>query len=105
MEELPADPSLVERVAENHIGNGRFLFNTELRSMTLDECFEAVVADGTNTILLIPEEKVNIDHQLRISASKLGMNNRALKEKTLKRVALDNISGTSHVRKKNSIGC
>ena len=70
----PSDPSWVERVAEEHTRNRRFLFNTTLRSMAPSECFEAVVGDGTNVVLLIPEGRVNIDDELLTSAGRLGIN-------------------------------
>lgn len=67
----PSSPAQVERVAEEHTGKRRFLFNTALRALAPSECFEAVVGDGTNTVLLIPEGSVNIDHELWISARKV----------------------------------
>lgn len=69
----PSDPSQVERVAEEHTRNGRFLFNTNLRSMAPSECFEAIVGDGTNVVLLIPEGSVNIDDEISLSAGNLGI--------------------------------
>ena len=41
-----SDPSPVERVAEMHTSNRRFLSNTTLRSLAPSECFEAIVSDG-----------------------------------------------------------
>ena len=76
MEELsidPSDPSLVERVAEIHTSNRRFLFNTTLRSLAPSECFEAIVSDGTNIVLMIPEGSVNIDLEGSRSAWRLGV--------------------------------
>lgn len=66
----PSDPSPVERVAEDHASNGRFLFDSILRSMAPSECFEAVVGDGTNVVLLIPEGSVIID-ELSTSAGRM----------------------------------
>ena len=79
----PSDPSPVERVAEDHASNGRFLFDTTLRSLAPSECFEAVVGDGTNVVLLIPEGSVNIDHALSTSARILGVNAQGLAENTV----------------------
>lgn len=70
----PSDPSPVERVAEDYVSNGRFLFDTTLRSIAPSECFDAVVGDGTNVILLIPEGSVIIDDKLSTSAGRLGIN-------------------------------
>ncbi|KAL2045355.1 hypothetical protein ABVK25_012171 [Lepraria finkii] len=70
----PSDLSWVERVAEEYTRNRRFLFNTTLRSIAPSECFEAVVGDGTNVVLLIPEGSVNIDDELLTSARRLGIN-------------------------------
>lgn len=67
----PSSPAQVERVAEEHTGKRRFLFNTALRALAPSECFDAVVGDGTNTVLLIPEGSINIDHELWISARKI----------------------------------
>lgn len=70
----PPDPSQIERVAQEHSRNRHFLFNTTLRSRAPSECFEAVVRDGTNFVVLIPEGSVNIDRDLTISAGTLGIN-------------------------------
>jgi len=60
----------------------RFLFNTALRSLALSECLDAVVGDGTNVVLLIPEGNVNIDRALSTSARMLGMNAEGVAENT-----------------------
>ena len=67
----PSSPAQVERVAEEHTGKRRFLFNTALRALAPSKCFDAVVGDGTNTVLLIPEGSINIDHKLCTSARKV----------------------------------
>lgn len=69
-----SDLSQVERVAEEYTRKRRFLFNITLRSMAPSEYFEAVVGDGINVVLLIPEGSVNIDHELSTSTRKLGIN-------------------------------
>lgn len=38
------------------------IFDTNLRMLTPQTCFEAVTADGTNTILLIPEREIETDN-------------------------------------------
>ena len=70
----PSDPSPVERVAEEHTRNGRFLFHTNLRSLAPSQCFGAVVGDGTSVVLVIPEGSLNLDQQLSVSARNLGVN-------------------------------
>jgi hypothetical protein len=79
----PSTSSAVERVAEAHTSNRRFLFNTALRSLAPSECLDAVVGDGTNVVLLIPEGSVNIDHALSASARMLGMNAQGVAENTV----------------------
>lgn len=89
MEELsidaakPSTMSAVERVAEAHTSKRRFLFNTALRSLAPSECLDAVVGDGTNVVLLMPERGVKIDHALSTSARVLGMNAQRVAENTV----------------------
>ena len=89
MEELSIDAaepstwSAVERVAEAHTSKRRFLFNTALRSLAPSECLDAVVGDGTNVVLLIPEGSVKIDHALSMSARTLGMNTQTVAENSV----------------------
>ena len=66
-----SSPARVEHIAEEHTRKRRFLFDTTLRAMAPSECFEAVIGDGTNMVVLIPEGSINIDHDLGISARKL----------------------------------
>lgn len=79
----PSTSSAVERVAEAHTSKRRFLFNTALRSLAPSECLDAVVGDGTNVVLLIPEGSVKIDHALSMSARMLGMNAQRVVEDTV----------------------
>lgn len=37
------------------------------------QCFEAVVADNTYTVLLMRESQINIDYELLLSAMKIGV--------------------------------
>ena len=46
------------------------LFDTNLYILTPPNCFEAAIANGSNTILLIPEAEMNIN-KLENSVSKL----------------------------------
>lgn len=56
---------------------------TALNILTPQECFEAALADRTNTILLIPEAEINIDKELEASVSELASN--TYTERDLKR--------------------
>ena len=38
------------------------VFDTNLRRLTPQTCFEAVMRDGTNTILLVPEREIDTDN-------------------------------------------
>ena len=67
----PSDPSCIERVAIEHIKREIRPFDTTLRLLTSNECFEAVVTDGTNTILLIPGRGIDINDELTNSALKI----------------------------------
>jgi hypothetical protein len=37
------------------------IFDTKLRKLTPETCFKDVTEDGTNTILLIPEQDIDTD--------------------------------------------
>ena len=67
----PSDPSEVERVAVKYMRKLIRLFDTELNILTPADCFEAATADGSNTILLIPEAEIDINKELETSISKL----------------------------------
>ncbi len=43
-------------------GERMHIFDTNLRMLTPETCFEAVTADSTNTILLIPEQEIDTDN-------------------------------------------
>jgi len=49
------------------------LFNTELRMLTQQQCYDAVIADGTYTILLSRESEIAIDSELLLFAVDLGI--------------------------------
>ena len=42
-----------------------------MQLLARDVCFEAVTADGTNTIVLIPQRELNIDDRVTDSANVL----------------------------------
>jgi hypothetical protein len=67
----PSDPSEVERVAVKYMRKHVRLFDTQLNILTPADCFEAVTTNGSNTILLIPEEEIDISKELENSVSKL----------------------------------
>jgi hypothetical protein len=58
------DPSEVKRVAAKYIRKGMHLMTTRGRGLTPDRCFDAVVADGTYTIVLVPAEEEDINRLL-----------------------------------------
>lgn len=47
------------------------LFNTELRMLAPEQCYEAVIADNPYTIFLMRESEINIDYELLLSAMKI----------------------------------
>ncbi len=49
------------------------LFNTELRMLAPQQCYDAIIADGTYTIRLIRESEINIDNELLLSAMDIGI--------------------------------
>ena len=44
------------------------IFDTNLRKLTPQTCFEDVTADGTNTILLIPDREIDTDNLMNSEA-------------------------------------
>ena len=70
----PSDPSEVERVAKKYMRKRIRLFDTALNILTPQECFEAALASGTNTIFLIPEAEISINEELEASVSELASN-------------------------------
>jgi hypothetical protein len=61
----------VSRVAKESLRQGLRLLDTNMQLLAADDCFRAVTADGTNTIILIPQKKLNIDDHLLDSANEL----------------------------------
>ena len=66
-----SDPSEVARVAKKSIRKGLRIFDTKMKLLGPDDCFEVVTADETNTILLIPQNALDINDRLLDSASVL----------------------------------
>ncbi|KAF2813239.1 uncharacterized protein BDZ99DRAFT_496279 [Mytilinidion resinicola] len=81
----PSDPSEVERVAVKYMRKQVRLFDTELNSLTPRDCFEAATAQGSNTILLIPETEINISEQLENSVPKPAPESEPTQEESRKR--------------------
>ena len=81
----PSDLSEVERVAVKYIRKQIRLFNTELNILTPADCFEASTADGSNTILLIPEAEIDISEELETSLSNLASEGDSTTEERRKR--------------------
>ena len=65
--------SEIEKVATNWVRRQWRLFNTEVRMLAPQQCYDAVIADGGYTILLIRESEINIDYELLLSAMKIGI--------------------------------
>ncbi|KAH7111054.1 hypothetical protein B0J11DRAFT_473541 [Dendryphion nanum] len=59
----PSDPSEVKRVAIKYMRKRIQIFDTSFRMLTPQTCFENVTADGTNTILLIPDWDIDTDNR------------------------------------------
>jgi hypothetical protein len=91
-----SDPSEVERAGKNFMRQKLRLFDTNLRMMTLPECFETVIADQTNTILLIPETEIDISDELAASASSVHARALSRNKRSLRRIAAHHNSHTLH---------
>jgi hypothetical protein len=57
----PSEPWAVTRVVVKYMSKREpfYPFNTKLDRLTLQTCFEDVLADGTNTILLVTEADID----------------------------------------------
>ena len=58
------NPSEVKRVATKYIRKGMHLMMMRGRGLTPERCFDAVVGDGTYTVVLVPREEVEINRLL-----------------------------------------
>ena len=79
-----SDPSEVARVVKKYSRKGVRAFNTEAQLLGAEDCFEAVTADGTNTILLIPQNKLDTDERLLDSAFAIGLEAKRREEQAAK---------------------
>lgn len=68
-----SDSSEIEKVAMNWVREKWRLFNTELRMLAPQQCYDAAIADGIYTILLMRESEINIDYEPLLSAMKIGI--------------------------------
>ncbi len=91
------DRSKVERVAKKNMRKGIKLFDTNLRMLAPQDCFEAATANCSNTIFLVPETSMNTMTEFAATASDSTTSRQGLGPK---RVAVDEISERHHVRKK-----
>lgn len=53
--ENPAEPLAVQQLAAKYMRNGMGLFNSNNQILRPQNCFERIMADGTQTIHLLPE--------------------------------------------------
>lgn len=58
------DPSEVKRVALKYVRKGMHLMTVRGRGLTPERCFDAVVRDGTYTVVLVPREEKEINKLL-----------------------------------------
>ena len=68
-----SNSSEIEKVAMKWVREKWRLFNTELRMLAPQQCYDAAITDGTYTILLMRESDINIDHEPLLSAMKVGI--------------------------------
>ena len=61
------DPSEVKRVATKYVRKGMHLMTMRGRGLTPERCYDAVVSDGTYTVVLIPREESEINKLLIVS--------------------------------------
>jgi len=66
-----SDPSEVERVAKKYMRKGIRPFDSSGNVLVPRTCFQAATADGSNTILLVPEKSIKVKNQLVVPASKV----------------------------------
>jgi hypothetical protein len=59
-----SDPSEVKRVATKYVRKGMHLMSMRGRGLTPERCYDAVVGDGTYTVVLVPREEAEINKLL-----------------------------------------
>ncbi|KAG4414646.1 hypothetical protein IFR04_012217 [Cadophora malorum] len=64
-----SDPSEVERVAKKYMRKAIRPFDSSLNLLVPRTCFQAATADGSNTILLVREDDIEVNNQLVLSVS------------------------------------
>ena len=67
-----SDPSEVARVAKKCMRKGLRTLDTNGQLVAPNDIFDAVMADGTNTIILMPQRELDIDDRTLESANVLG---------------------------------
>ena len=60
----PSEPSEVERVTKKYMRKRFRPFDTSFNPLVPRTCFQAVTADGTNTVILISEDDIRVNNQL-----------------------------------------
>ena len=94
----PENASNVEKLVNDYMETGIRACTTNLRMVSPEECFQAVLNDRTHTVLLIAEDELIIDDQMLESARKV--HDEAIKRVLgLKRTASDDLSRAHHPRK------
>ena len=58
----------IEQYVRNQVKAGMCLLNTNGRALNETNCYDAVVRDGTKTIIFVPRDNIDITHPLIISA-------------------------------------
>jgi len=92
------NPSNIERLVNDYMTRGIRAFNTYLRMLSPEECFQVVINNRTHTILLIAEDELAINDRMHESAAKLHAE--ATKRVIgLKRKATEDLSHTYRPRK------
>lgn len=67
----PGGAQKVEDAVKNYFWSGFRAFNTRLELLSFTRCFEAVVQDGTYTILLIAEDEFCLDNGMQDTAAEI----------------------------------
>ncbi|KAH7305378.1 hypothetical protein BKA65DRAFT_520822 [Rhexocercosporidium sp. MPI-PUGE-AT-0058] len=65
-----SNPSKVEQIAKKYIRKGIQPYDSSLKVLILRTYFQVATIDGSNTILLVPENRIKVNKQLIVSVSK-----------------------------------
>ena len=93
----------VSRKVKDLLKDNMSLFDTELNTITPENCLENVSANGTYTVLVLSRSCLNVDDALRESAEVVhteALSHRKMRNKRLSNV---NISEEYHIRKKQML--